>query len=296
MNRCFSIIKNKLMHIAFLGPKGSYSHIAATKYAKYYCHHIKEYSCKNFFDIINLVENNHAEYGILPIENSNSGIIDEVCDLLINTQLVLIADIIIPIQHYVLATQNASLKKIQIIYSHPQPVQQCSKFLNNFSKWKIIFCDSSAIAIKTVAYLNQSNLAALGSIQGGIFYGLQPLPIRQKIISNYYINKTRFVILKNTNFLIINTTISEKIMLLIHIDQKLEKLYLILKILHFYNIKINFLKIYKLFHDTTKNMILTEIKAYLYHSYTQAALISIQKIPCTLKILGCYSSLPNSIK
>lgn len=288
---------NKPIRIAFLGPKGSYSHIAAIKYANYYFNNkIIEYSCKNFSDILNVVEHHDAEYGILPIENSSSGLIDEVCDLLLHTKLVLVGDITIPIQHRILVTNITSLKQIQIIYSHPQPVQQCSKFLNNFSKWKIIFCESSSVAIKTVANSNQSNSAALGSIQGGAFYGLQPLSLPQKIISNYYINKTRFIILKNTNFIIVKTKISTKIMFIIYIDQKLEKIYLILKILQFYNIKINFLRLCKFLYNTSKNMLLAEVTAHLYHPCTQKALISIQNIPCSLKILGCYSSISINTK
>lgn len=289
-------MSKKPVRIAFLGPKGSYSHIAAIKYAHYYSNQIIECSCKKFSDILNLVEHHQAEYGILPIKNSNSGLIEEVCDLLLHTRLILVKDITIPIQHYILTNNITSLNQIQIIYSHPQPIQQCSKFLNNFSKWKIIFCESSAVAIKTVAYLNQSNLAALGSIQGGILYGLQPLSLPKKIISNYWINKTRFIVLQNTNLIIVNTKTSTKIMFIISIGQKLEKLCIILKILQFYNIKINFLRLCKLFHNTSKHMIIVEIIAYLYHPRTQQALTSIQNIPCSLKILGCYSSIPINTK
>lgn len=285
---------NKSIRIAFLGPKGSYSHIASIKYANYFLNKTIECSCKNFSDILNLVECRYAEYGVLPIENSNSGLIDEVCDLLLTTRLILVGDITIPIEHYILANNTTSLNQIKIIYSHPQPVQQCSKFLNYFSKWKIILCESSSVAIKTVAHLNQPNIAALGSIQGGKFYGLQPLTLPQKIISNCYINKTRFIILKNTNFFIINTKIFEKIMITISIDQKLKKLYSILKILRFYNIKINFLRLRTLFCNSSENIIIIEITGSLFHPYTQQALINIQNIPCSLKILGCYSSIPTN--
>lgn len=286
------MINKSTKHIAFLGPKGSYSHIAAMLYANYYFDQVVERSCQKFSDILNLVEHHQAEYGVLPIENSNSGLIDEVCDLLLKTQLILIKDITIPVQHQILVkTTKTSLKQIQTIYSHPQPVQQCSNFLKNFTTWKIIFCNSSSIAIKKVAYLNQSNLAALGSVQGGVCYGLTPLSLPQKIISNYHINTTRFIILKNTNLLIINSTKSRKIMLVISITQKLEKFYSILKILQYYEIKINFLRLCKLFYNTSKNMIILEITAHFYHPQTQKALIDIQNISCSLKILGCYSSL-----
>lgn len=190
---------NKLItHIAFLGPQGSYSHTAAIQYANQYFHKIIEHSCKKFSEIFTLVEHQHVEYGILPIENSNSGLIDEVCDLLLDTKLMLVGEITIPIKHCILVNHHTStIHQIQIIYSHPQPIQQCSKFLKYFSSWKIILCESSAVAIETVAKLNQSNLAALGSIQGGNFYGLRP--ILSHNLSDLPVNTTRFIILKNTN-------------------------------------------------------------------------------------------------
>ncbi|CAD83698.1 prephenate dehydratase [Candidatus Blochmanniella floridana] len=282
------------IHIAFLGPKGSYSHIAAKKYANYHFNKITEYSCQNFSDILHVVENNQVDYGILPIENSNSGLINEVCDLLLTTHLILIGDITIPIQHRILVNNyNSSLKQIQTIYSHPQPIQQCSNFLKKFPHWKIILCESSSIAIKKVAYLNQPNIAALGSTQGGIIYGLHPLLLSPYIISNYPLNSTRFIILKNENLLFTNTTaILEKIMLIISIDTKLNKLYSILKILQFYKIKINFLRLCcSLLPNNTTNSIILEITAHFHHTYTQQALIKIYNIAYSLKILGCYSTI-----
>lgn len=287
------MINKSKKNIAFLGPKGSYSHIATMIYINHCSNQMIEYSCKKFSDIFNVVEHHQAEYGILPIENSNSGLIDEVCDLLSETRLTLIADITIPVQHQILGNNSTSLQKIQIVYSHPQPIQQCSDFLKNFSQWKIILCESSAIAIKKVASLNQSHLAALGSMQGGICYGLKPLLLPKKNISNYHINTTRFIILKNTNLLIINSSISKKIMLVISITQKLENFFSILEIFKYYNIKINFLRLRQLMHNKPKNIIILEITAQFNHIQTKKALIDIQNIACTFKILGCYSSIVN---
>lgn len=288
-------MNRSIKHIAFLGPRGSYSHIAALTYANYYSDYIVECSCKKFSDIFYLLEHHQAEYGILPLENSNSGLINEVCDLLLETQFILIADITIPIQHQILVKNYISLQHIQKIYSHPQPVLQCSNFLKNFLDWKIIFCESSSIAIKTVAYSNQLYAAALGSIQGGMCYGLKPLLPPQKIISNHHINLTRFIVLKNTKFLIVNTSVSNKIMIIISISQHLERLYTILKILQYYNINVNFLRLRKLFCNNPKNMIILEITAYFNNYETQKALIEIKKISYSVKILGCYSSIPSNI-
>lgn len=282
-------------NIAFLGPQGSYSHTAAVQYTNQYFNQIIEYSCKKFSDIFKLVELQHVEYGILPLENSNSGLINEVCDLLLNTKLTLVGAITIPIRHCVLVNNHTSaINQVQTIYSHPQPVQQCSKFLKYFSSWKIILCASSAVAIETVAKLNQSNLAALGSVQGGEFYGLYP--ILSQNLSNQPSNITRFIILKNTNIEIetIDCHIAKKTMLIMFIDRLSNKICAILKILKFYNIKITYLRSRMLSYTKSENIVILEIIAHLNNKKTQKALIQLRKISNFLKILGCYPIVSNA--
>lgn len=286
------MINKVTTHIAFLGPQGSYSHIAATKYANRYLYQIIEHSCEKFSDIFKLVECHHVEYGILPLENSNSGLINEACDLLLNTTLILVGEITIPIQHCVLVNHHIStINQIQIIYSHPQPVQQCSKFLKYFSSWKIILCKSSAVAIKTVATLNQSNLAALGSMQGGFFYGLRPILTHN--LSDQPINTTKFIILKDTNIKKTTTNFcsTTKTVLIILIDRQSEQIYEILKILKFYNIKIIYLKSCISLHIKSQNIVIIEIITHLHNQRTQQALTQLKKISNFLKILGCYSNI-----
>lgn len=288
------LINKPIIHIAFLGPQGSYSHNAAIKYANRCFCKIIEYSCTKFSDILKLVENQHVEYGILPLENSNSGLIDEVCNLLLNTTLILSGTITIPIKHYLLAHPQTSINHINIIYSHFQPVRQCSAFLRNFSSWKIKLCASSAVAIKKVSKINQFNTAALGSIKGGKFYGLYPILLQN--LSNTPKNRTKFVILKNKNIEIINNCKSKKIMLIILTDQKSNKINIILKILKFYNINVSYLRSQLSLNTQSENVIILEIHAHLKNKYTQKALQKLRKISNFLKILGCYSTVfDNSI-
>ncbi|URJ28004.1 prephenate dehydratase domain-containing protein [Candidatus Blochmannia vicinus (nom. nud.)] len=280
------MIYKSTVHIAFLGPKGSYSHIAAMQYANCHFDKMVEYSCQRFNDIFTLVECRYAEYGVVPIENSNSGLINEVCDLLLNTRLLLVDEITIPINHCILVNSNTDVNRIQIIYSHPQPVQQCSRFLKNFSTWKIVFCKSSAAAMEIVAKLNQSNLAALGSMQGGAFYGLHSLLTYN--LSNYHKNTTRFIILKNTNIEVVNNSMAIKTMIIVSVNQQSEKFCEVLKILQFYNIKKTYLKPRVLSYSKSDNIIIIEMMAHINDIYIQQVLIELRKISCLLKILGCY--------
>ncbi|QOI11232.1 hypothetical protein GN160_01300 [Blochmannia endosymbiont of Colobopsis nipponica] len=184
--------------IAFLGPQGSYSHIAAKKYGIYHFGDIIECSCKKFIDIVQAIRNENAEYGILPIENSTSGPINEVYDILKNnTYISLIGEITLPIQHCMLVNDNKiTFKAIKTIYSHPQPLLQCSHFITHFPQWHIVYCKSTSVAMQTVATLKKPTIAAVGSKFGSILYGLQILKFN---LANYKHNITRFVVIGYKN-------------------------------------------------------------------------------------------------
>ncbi|MCL7705142.1 chorismate mutase, partial [Enterobacter kobei] len=157
--------------IAFLGPKGSYSHLAARQYAARHFEEFIESGCAKFADIFNQVETGQADYAVVPIENTSSGAINDVYDLLQHTSLSLVGELTIPIDHCVLVSGSTDLSKIETVYSHPQPFQQCSQFLNRYPNWKIEYTESTSAAMEKVAQANSPAVAALGSEAGGALYG-----------------------------------------------------------------------------------------------------------------------------
>lgn len=154
--------KQRSARITFLGPKGSYSHLAARQYGARYFEQVVECGCGKFSEIVQLVDTGQAEYAILPIENSSSGSINDVYDLLQHTHLSLVGEIALLIDHCVLISGNTNLNRIEVIYSHPQPFQQCSQFLGRFPQWQFDYCESPASAMEKVAQLNRPTVAALG--------------------------------------------------------------------------------------------------------------------------------------
>jgi chorismate mutase/prephenate dehydratase len=137
--------------IAFLGPKGSYSHLAARQYAARHFEEFIESGCAKFADIFNQVETGQADYAVVPIENTSSGAINDVYDLLQHTSLSLVGELTIPIDHCVLVSGSTDLNTIETVYSHPQPFQQCSQFLNRYPNWKIEYTESTSAAMEKVA-------------------------------------------------------------------------------------------------------------------------------------------------
>ena len=103
-------------------------------------------NCDNFNAIFQNVEAGSADYGIVPIENSTSGSINQVYDLFKNSHLNIIGEIYIDIPHTIITKQKICLSEIKEIYTHPQPYEQCSNFLSQLNV-KFKFCNSSADAI-----------------------------------------------------------------------------------------------------------------------------------------------------
>lgn len=272
--------------ISFLGPQGSYSHLATQQYSTRYFNQVVEYSCHTFADILQLLETGQTEYGILPIENSSSGSINEVYDLLQHMHLSLVGEISIPIDHCVLVSGNSLLERIEVIYSHPQPFQQCSQFITRFPKWKIQYCESTSAAMETVAQLNCPVVAALGSGQGGRLYGLQ---ILEHNLANQQKNITRFIVLakKHINF---NEKIPSKTMLIITTTQQSGALIKALLVLRTYGIVMTRLKSRPIHGNPKEEMFFIDLQTHLRNLQMQKALRELQKVTCSLRVLGCYPS------
>ncbi len=129
--------RNNQIHIAFLGMLGSYSNLAARQYAERYQKELIELSCESFRQVFTVVEDGKADYGVLPLENTTSGSINDVYDLLQHTDLHLVGELTYPIQHCVLISTPTDLAQIDTLYSHPQVIQQCSQFINSLQGYTL---------------------------------------------------------------------------------------------------------------------------------------------------------------
>ncbi|VEI44508.1 prephenate dehydratase / chorismate mutase [Actinobacillus equuli] len=137
------------------------------------------------------VSEGEAEFGVLPLENTTSGSINDVYDLLQHTDLAVVGELAYPIKHCVLANGNIDLAEIDTLYSHPQVIQQCSQFIQSLNKVHIKYCESSSHAMQMVARLNKPNIVALGNEDGGKLYGLTNI---KTDIANQQNNITRFIV------------------------------------------------------------------------------------------------------
>ncbi|MCU6664327.1 P-protein [compost metagenome] len=272
--------------VAFLGPKGSYSHLAARQYAARHFEEFIESGCAKFADIFNQVETGQADYAIVPIENTSSGAINDVYDLLQHTTLSLVGELTIPIDHCVLVSGSTDLSKIETVYSHPQPFQQCSQFLNRYPGWKIEYTESTSAAMEKVAQTNTPTVAALGNEAGGALYGLQVL---ERNLANQTQNITRFVVLAR-KAIDVSDQVPAKTTLLMATGQQAGALVEALLVLRNHNLIMTKLESRPIHGNPWEEMFYLDIQANLESASMQKALRELGKITRSMKVLGCYPS------
>jgi chorismate mutase/prephenate dehydratase len=273
-----------LARVAFLGSKGSYSHLASREFFSRKNMELVELNCDVFKEVAKTVESGHAEYGVLPIENTSSGSINEVYDLLQHTTLYIVGELTLPIEHCLVGVSDIRLEEISTLYSHPQPHQQCSEFLGRLKNVKLKTCASTADAMKKVQELNRPDVAAIGNASSGKLYGLQPL---QGNIANQTENHTRFIVVARKP-VEVSTQIPAKTTLIMSTSQQAGSLVESLLVLQRYGINMTKLESRPIMGNPWEEMFYVDLEAHLDSEEMQQGLIELTKITKHLKVLGCY--------
>jgi len=279
--------------ISYLGPKGSYSHLLIQQYFDNSSKKIIEYECNSFKEVLQKVEEEIAEYAILPLENTCTGHINEVLDLLQTTNLSIINEFLFPVVHCLLVNKNVKFNDIKTIYSHPQPFKQCSHFINKFPHWKIKCTHSTSSAMEKIYIQKLMHSAAIGNLKSGELYKLTAL---KKNISNIKHNITKFILLSKSDTINIKENLNYKVTLAILITKKLQSIADIILILN--KQKITLIKI-KSRPAINKNyswekVFFVDIKTNPKSESIKKTIDIIYNINSNTKILGCYPIAQNN--
>ena len=174
--------------IVFQGVEGAYSQQAMKEYFGEKC---DGYNVDTWRDAMEAIKNGEADYAVLPIENSSAGIVSENYDLLVEYDNYIVGEQIIRIDHALLGHPDATLSDIEVVYSHPQALMQCSAYLEEHREWEKISLKNTALSAKKVSDDGKKNQAAIASKVTAEIYGLQVL---QDAIQDNKSNSTRFII------------------------------------------------------------------------------------------------------
>lgn len=175
--------------VALQGIEGSYSSIVAKKF---FGTGIEFVSRQRFDDAFRAVEKGEADFAVLPIDNTTSGGINEVHDLLLNTSLSVIGEEYCRVNHCLAAIKKVPVKNIKKIFAHYQAEAQCSRFIAKLKGCSIEYFPDTAMSFKKIKDEKNAKYGAIAGEDAARIYGLK---ILRKNIANQTGNYTRFLII-----------------------------------------------------------------------------------------------------
>ena len=179
---------SKQLKIAFQGEIGAYSELAVYKH---FGSNVQVKPCTLFSDVFRSVDIGEVDYGVVPVENSIEGSVNQVYDLFMEYDLKVCGEVILKIEHCLIANLNATLDSIKVVYSHPQALGQCISFLER-SGYKPIPTYDTAGSVKLIKEQGVTDAAAIASERAAQIYGMK---ILKRNISDNPDNYTRFFVL-----------------------------------------------------------------------------------------------------
>lgn len=121
---CLSL--EKKVRVAFLGPEATYTHMAVKRQFGLSARAIPVGTIAGVFDE---VERGGADFGVVPVENSSEGVVNHTLDTFVESDLKISAEIVLEVSHCLLAHPGSELAAVQRVYSHPQALAQCRRWL-----------------------------------------------------------------------------------------------------------------------------------------------------------------------
>src|SRR5438128_1446254 len=176
----------KSMTVAYLGPEATFTHQAAIRR---FGSSLRYASQRTIADVFAEVSKDRADYGVVPIENSTEGVVTHTLDMLVDSDLKIVSQIVLRVQHCLLSdSKQSQLKKL---FAHPQALAQCRAWVqNNLPRVEIIETSSNARSAELAA--KEKDSAAIAGHLAAEKYRLRAL---EYDIQDNAANATRFLVL-----------------------------------------------------------------------------------------------------
>lgn len=268
--------------IGYLGPTGTFSHLAATRVFGNTNEELKEYA--TIYSVIQAVEKGEISKGIVPIENSIEGSVNVTLDALaFDVNLYIIDEYILHIKQNLLVKPNTKAEEIKIITSHPQAIGQCSKMLaNEFGNAKIVFASSTAEAGRKVAE-GDGSMAVIGSENCAEVYGLENIRPACNDEDN---NSTRFVVISKEPCRIV--TGCDKSSIVFTLENKPGSLYHALELFEKSNLNLLKIESRPLKKELGRYIFFVDVEGNIDNPTIYFALDALRRSTSFYKFLGSY--------
>lgn len=237
-----------------------------------------------FEDVVKAVKDGTIDYGVLPIENSSTGGITEVYDLIQKYDCAVVGEQLVKIEHNLLGIPGATLDDIDTVYSHPQGFRQCRPFFNEHRDWMLEPYFSTSRSAERVAEDGRKNQAAVASRTAARLYGLSVLA------ENIYFNQSNY-----TRFFIIApkmeiTEDADKITLVISVKHEPGALYHVLGYFFYGGMNMTHLESRPMEGHPFEYFFHIDVKGRIHDPSNAQTLHGLASMCTYFKILGNYPS------
>ena len=176
----------KTLTIAYLGPEATFTHQAAIRR---FGSSLRYASQKTIADVFTEVSKNRADYGVVPVENTTEGVVTHTLDMFVDSDLKIVAQIILPVQQCLLSKWRRP--QIRKLFAHPQSLAQCRGWIqNHLPRVEIIETSSNA---RSAEFAAKEKFTA--AIAGALAAEKYNVPIIEQDIQDNAANATRFLVL-----------------------------------------------------------------------------------------------------
>lgn len=276
MSACLAL--EKPMHIAFLGPEGTFTQAAALKH---FGHSVVSIPLPAIDDVFREVESGEAHYGVVPVENSTEGMINHTLDMFISSSLKICGEVQLRIHHHLLIADGTDKKAIKRIYSHQQSFAQCRKWLDtHWHEVERVAVSSNAEAARRAA--NEPGAAAIAGDMAAELYGLRKLAAT---IEDRPDNTTRFLIIGREE---VGPSGHDKSSILVSMRNKPGALYELLEPFHRHGLSLTRLETRPSPSGTWAYVFYIDFEAHADDPQVQAVLQEVDAEAVELKRLGSY--------
>ncbi len=278
--------RRELKTVAFQGIEGAYSELAGRKFFAATADHTSFAGHASFERVVEAVEDGEAEYGVLPVENTTAGSINDVYDLLSCAQVSIVGEEVLRVEHCLAAVADVPLTSLRRVLSHPQALAQCMKFLGKLPNCEPQPYTDTAMAMRLVKEQGDPAWAAIASEEAARRYGLTVL---QRNIEDQPHNFTRFVVIAR-QAVTVDPRIPCKTSIVMATSHEEGSLLRALNTLHDYRINLTKLESRPIPGVPFQYLFYIDFEGNLAEGQVQEALGRLRSATTSLKVLGSYPS------
>lgn len=268
------------MRVAFQGEMGSYSHEASEDY---FGSGVVVKPFRTLWEVFHAVEARRVTFGVVPIENSYEGSINETYDLLATTTSKVRGEIEVRVRHCLIARPGTKQTELATVYSHPQALAQCARYLRA-RKLQAVPTYDTAGSVKLIKAMRSRRVAAIASRRAAQLYSMQVI---SEGIEDSGVNYTRFLVLGKK---IASRSGNDKTSIIFGVEHKPGSLYRALRALSIRRINLTKIESRPVKDTPWEYNFYVDFQGHVRDRVCSEALRDLRKSSTFVKVLGSYAT------